>query len=110
VEVPMNYPATAASTSWTVKAYCSNTDWACVLDDHVARIERGAGRHVYVGVGAIKGWDEVKLQLGVARDRAATGVAFYSFSQVDAIPDGWRLLGDGPFRHPATIPPMRWKP
>jgi hypothetical protein len=53
VELPMNYPATATSTSWTVKAYCSNTDWACVMDDHIQRIERQAGRHVYVGVGAI---------------------------------------------------------
>ena len=110
VEVPMNYPATATSTSWTVKAYCSNTDWACVLDDHVARIERGAGRHVYVGVGAIRGWDEVRRQLDVARDRVATGVAFYSFSQVDAIPNGWQLLADGPFKHPAAIPGMPWKP
>jgi uncharacterized lipoprotein YddW (UPF0748 family) len=110
VEVPMNYPATATSTSWTVKDYCTNTDWACVLDDHVARIERGAGRHVYVGVGAIRGWDEVQRQLDVARDRAATGVAFYSFSQVDAIANGWQRLADGPFKHPAAVPAMAWKP
>jgi uncharacterized lipoprotein YddW (UPF0748 family) len=109
VEVPMNYPATAASTSWTVKAYCSNTDWACVMDDHIARIERQAGRQVYVGVGAIKGWDETKRQIDLAHDRAATGVSVYSFSQVDAIPDGWALLAAGPFKHPATVPAMAWK-
>ncbi|MDF1503768.1 family 10 glycosylhydrolase [Roseisolibacter sp. H3M3-2] len=109
VEVPMNYPATAASTSWTVKAYCSNTDWTCVMDDHVARIEGQAGRHVYVGVGAIKGWDEVQRQLDLAHDRAITGVSVYSFSQVDAIPNGWAQLAAGPFKHKATIPPMSWK-
>ena len=110
VEVPMNYPATATSTSWTVKAYCSNTDWACVMDDHIARIERQAGRQVYVGVGAIKGWDETKKQIDLAHDRAATGVSVYSFSQVDAIPNGWALLAAGPFKHRATVPAMAWKP
>jgi uncharacterized lipoprotein YddW (UPF0748 family) len=109
VEVPMNYPATATSTSWTVKAYCSNTDWTCVMDDHIARIERQAGRHVYVGVGAIKGWDEMKRQIDLAHDRAITGMSVYSFSQVDAIPNGWTLLREGPFKHKATIPAMSWK-
>jgi uncharacterized lipoprotein YddW (UPF0748 family) len=109
VEVPMNYPATAASTSWTVKAYCSNTDWTCVMDDHIARIERQAGRHVYVGVGAIKGWDEMKRQIDLAHDRAITGMSVYSFSQVDAIPNGWAQLAAGPFKHKATIPAMPWK-
>lgn len=109
VEVPMNYPATATSTSWTVKAYCSNTDWTCVLDDHMNRIERQNGRHVYVGVGAIKGWTEVSKQLELAHDRQATGVSVYSFSQVDAIPNGWALLAAGPFKNKATIPAMSWK-
>jgi uncharacterized lipoprotein YddW (UPF0748 family) len=109
VEVPMNYPATAASTSWTVKAYCSNTDWACVMDDHIRRIEGQAGRHVYVGVGAIKGWDETKAQIDLAHDRVATGVSVYSFSQVDAIPNGWALLAAGPFKHKAEVPVMGWK-
>jgi uncharacterized lipoprotein YddW (UPF0748 family) len=110
VEVPMNYPATAASTSWTVKAYCSNTDWTCVLDDHRLRIEQQAGRHVYVGVGAIKGWTEMSKQLDLAHDRAATGVSVYSFSLVDAIPNGWSLLAGGPFKNMAMIPGMSWKP
>jgi uncharacterized lipoprotein YddW (UPF0748 family) len=110
VEVPMNYPATATSASWTVKAYCSNTDWTCVMDDHIGRIERKAGRHVYVGVGAIRGWTEMKAQIDLAHDRVATGVSVYSFSQIDAIPNGWTLLGEGPFRHQATVPAMGWKP
>jgi uncharacterized lipoprotein YddW (UPF0748 family) len=109
VELPMNYPATAASTSWTVKAYCSNTDWTCVMDDHIQRIERQAGRHVYVGVGAIKGWAEIQSQVSLARERQATGMAFYSFSQVDAIPNAWTMLGTGAFKNKATIPAMPWK-
>ncbi|HYD55137.1 MAG TPA: family 10 glycosylhydrolase [Gemmatimonadaceae bacterium] len=109
VELPMNYPATATSTSWTVKAYCSNTDWTCVLDDHIQRIERGTGRHVYVGVGAIKGWTEVQKQLDLAHDRSATGMSVYSYSHVDNIPGGWQALAAGPFKHKATIPAMSWK-
>lgn len=110
VEVPMIYPATAASTSWTVKEYCTNTDWTCTMDDHIQRIEGQAGRHVYVGVGAIKGWAEVQKQIALAHDRSVHGISVYSFSQVDAIPNGWSLLGTGPFKHPATVPEMSWKP
>ena len=110
VEVPMNYPATATSASWTVKAYCSNTDWTCVLDDHIERIEKQSGRQVYVGVGAIKGWIEMEKQINLAHDRSATGVSVYSYSQVDAISNGWAQLAAGPFKHKAAIPAMGWKP
>lgn len=109
VEVPMNYPALASSASWTVKAYCSNTDWTCVMDDHIRRIEGQGGRQVYVGVGAIRGWDEMKRQIDLAHDRAITGMSVYSFSQVDAIPNGWAQLAAGPFKNKATIPAMAWK-
>jgi uncharacterized lipoprotein YddW (UPF0748 family) len=109
VEVPMNYPATATSTSWTVKDLCSNTDWTCVMDDHIERIENQSHRQVYVGVGAIKGWVEMKKQLDLAHDRRITGVSVYSFSQVDAIPNGWAMLAAGPFKYKATIPTMPWK-
>jgi uncharacterized lipoprotein YddW (UPF0748 family) len=109
VEVPMNYPATSTSASWTVKAYCSNTDWTCVLDDHIDRIERQSGRQVYVGVGAIKGWVEMEKQINLAHDRSATGVSVYSYSQVDAIPNGWTQLAAGPFKNKATVPGMGWK-
>ena len=64
---------------------------------------------MYVGVGAIKGWDEVKRQLDLAHDRAITGVSVYSFSQVDAIPNGWAQLAAGPFKHKAAVPAMSWK-
>ena len=109
VEVPMNYPATPTSTSWTVKAYCSNTDWTCVMDDHIQRIEGQARRQVYVGVAAIKGWDEMKQQIDLAHSRAITGMSVYSYSLVEAIPNAWAQLAAGPFRYPATIPAMPWK-
>ena len=110
VEVPMNYPALASSTSWTVKGYCSNTDWTCVMDDHIQRIEKQSGRQVYVGVGAIRGWTEMKTQIDLAHDRAITGMSVYSFSQVDAIPNNaWAQLAAGPFKNKATLPAMSWK-
>jgi uncharacterized lipoprotein YddW (UPF0748 family)/uncharacterized protein YjdB len=109
IEVPMNYPATAASASWTVKAYCSNTDWTCVMDDHIERIEGQSGRQVYVGVGAIRGWTEMKAQIDLAHDRGITGMSVYSFSLVDAIPNAWAQLAAGPFKYKATIPAMPWK-
>ena len=111
VEVPMIYTSTLANnnTTWSVKAYCSNTDFTCAMDDHLQRIERTAGRHVYVGIGAIRGWAEMKLQLDLARDRMASGVSIYSYSQVDAIPNGWAQLAAGPFKRKATIPAMAWK-
>ena len=109
VEVPMDYPATATSTSWTVKAYCSNTDWTCVLDDHIQRIEKASSRQVYIGVGAIRGWDEMAKQIDVAHDRAVTGMSVYSYGLVDAIPNGWAQLAAGPFKNRAIIPVMPWK-
>jgi uncharacterized lipoprotein YddW (UPF0748 family) len=109
-EVSMSYPATATSTSWTVKTYCSNTDWTCALDDHRLRIEQQSARHMYVGVGAIKGWTEVSKQLDIAHQRLVTGISVYSYSLIDAIPNGWAQLASGAFKNPATIPVMRWKP
>lgn len=113
IEVPMSYPATSTSTSWTVKPYCSNTDWTCVMDDHIQRIEKQSGRQVYIGVGAIKGWDEIRVQIDSARAHGATGMAVYSYSQVDNASlncaDCWTKLATGPFRYKATIPAMPWK-
>jgi hypothetical protein len=97
-----------------VKAYCSNTDWTCVLDDHIQRIERTAGRQVYVGVAGIKGWTEISKQIDLAHDRTATGVSVYSYSQVDNAQGNcascWAELAAGPFKYKATIPAMPWKP
>ena len=109
VAVPMTYPASATSTSFIVKdVLCSNLDWVCLLNEHRAQIEQGAGRHVYIGVGAIKGWDEVQKQLAKGREQFVNGFSFYSYSQVDAF-DGWPLLKAGYFKFPALIPAMPWK-
>lgn len=109
VAVPMTYPASATSTSYTVKSdLCANLDWTCLLNEHRLLIEQGAGRHVYIGVGAIKGWSEVQLQLAKGREQFATGFSFYSFSQVDAF-NGWTLLAESYFKFPAVIPAMGWK-
>jgi uncharacterized lipoprotein YddW (UPF0748 family) len=109
VEVPMDYPATSTSTSWTVKDYCSNTDWTCIMDDHIARIETLSGRQVYIGVAAIKGWTEMQTQINLAHDRSVTGMSVYSYSLVDAIPNGWAMLASGPFKYKAAIPSMPWR-
>jgi hypothetical protein len=79
------------------------------MDDHVRRIERNSGRQVYVGVGAIRGWAEMKAQLDLAHDRSITGMSVYSYSLVDAIPNAWAQLAAGPFKHKATVPAMTWK-
>jgi hypothetical protein len=34
----------------------------------------------------------------------------YSFSLVDAIPNGWAQLAAGPFKYKAAVPAMTWKP
>ncbi|MBA3672946.1 MAG: family 10 glycosylhydrolase, partial [Gemmatimonadaceae bacterium] len=109
VAAPMTYPASSTSTSYVVKSReCDPLDWVCLLVDHKNAIEGGAGRHVYIGVGAIKGKDETLLQIQKGREKGTTGFSVYSFSQVDAFA-GWSILGDGPFRYPATIPVMSWK-
>ena len=79
------------------------------MDDHVKRIEKNAGRQVYVGIGAIRGWNDMKAEIDLAHDRAITGMSVYSYSLVDAIPNGWAQLAAGPFKNKATVPGMGWK-
>jgi uncharacterized lipoprotein YddW (UPF0748 family) len=120
VEVPMIYPATLASTSWTLKpgtGACSTAlkalDWSCTVMNHRRRIEQGTGRPVYVGVGAIKGWTEIEGQINQGHAMQVTGFSVYSYSQVDNAQlncaDCWAKLAAGPFKYPATIPAMPWK-
>ena len=120
VEVPMIYPATVASTSWTLKpgtAACSSPtkalDWTCTVANHRRRVEQGTGRPVYVGVGAIKGWTEIEGQINQGHALQVTGFSVYSFSQVDNVSKNcgecWAKLAAGPFKYPATIPAMGWK-
>ena len=110
VAVPMAYPASAASTSWTVKTpECANVDWTCALDQQRARIEVAGGRHVYIGVGAIRGWADMEQQIGIGHARGVNGFSVFDYTKVAAIPDAWNRLANGPFRYKATIPAMPWK-
>jgi uncharacterized lipoprotein YddW (UPF0748 family) len=120
VEVPMIYPATVGSTSWTLKpgpgectAPAKALDWTCTVANHRRRVEQGTGRPVYVGVGAIKGWTEIAGQLDQGHALQVTGFAVYSYSQVDNAQgncvDCWAKLAAGPFKNKAIIPAMPWK-
>lgn len=111
VAAPMTYPASAASGSYTVKnTYCAVLDWECLYDDHRAVIEKQHHRHVYIGVGAIKGWPEMDRQIAIARRTGATGIAVYSYGTMQTYsPTAWANLTNGYFRYPATIPAMPWK-
>ena len=115
---PMTYPASRTSATYTVtNASCPSLDWTCLLNDHRAAFEQTAGRHVYIGVGAIKGWTEVQKQMDKGRAQLATGYSFYSYSQVDTVlfapgqpaGSGWTLLGNSYFKYPAVVPAMPWK-
>jgi uncharacterized lipoprotein YddW (UPF0748 family) len=88
--------------------YCSRADWACLLDDHVARIQEQSGRHVYIGIDASKGAAEAVRQIERARQRGAAGIAVYSFSAADSV-ELWSLLERGVFSRPAPVPGMPWR-
>jgi uncharacterized lipoprotein YddW (UPF0748 family) len=87
--------------------YCAYADWACLLDDHLERIERAGRRHLYIGVDASKGADEVRRQIELGRRRGVTGFAVYSYGQIDraGLWDVLRLA----FGSSALVPPMPWK-
>ena len=105
----MTYPSLATSSTYTIKPNeCDYLDWTCLLVDQKNAIEGVAGRHMYIGVGAIKGRDETLRQIAKGREKNVTGFSVYSFSQVDAFA-GWSILGTGLFKYPATIPAMPWK-
>ncbi|MDQ3389024.1 MAG: family 10 glycosylhydrolase [Gemmatimonadota bacterium] len=106
VAVPMTYPPTQSSSNFNItQAYCAYTDWACLLDDHIARIQNGAGRHLYIGIGANRGRAEVERQLLYARSKGAKGVSIYALTAVER-DNLWDALGNGVFRIPARVPTM----
>lgn len=111
VAAPMTYPATSGSLSYVVKPnYCDTLDWECLLDDHRNTIEAQHHRQVYIGIGAIKGWDELSRQMAIARRKGATGISVYSYGTIETYaPSAWTNLANGYFRYPATIPAMPWK-
>ena len=109
VAAPMTYPSLSTSATYTIMTReCAPLDWVCLLMDHKKRVEQVGQRHMYIGVGAIKGQVESLKQIAMGRERQVTGFAVYSFSQVDSW-NGWPILAAGPFRYPATIPAMPWK-
>lgn len=109
VAAAMTYPSLATSGTYTIKPReCDYLDWTCLLMDHKAAIEGVSGRHLYIGVGAIKGQVESLNQIAKGREKQVTGFSVYSFSQVDGWA-GWSILANGPFKYPATIPVMGWK-
>ncbi len=111
VAAPMTYPASTGSASYVVKPnVCDFLDWECLFDDHRAVIEGRDHRHVYIGVGAIKGWAEMDRQIAIARRDGATGISVYSYGTMEAnSPTAWANLANGYFKYPATIPAMPWK-
>lgn len=98
VSVPMTY-FTATPT------YCAYADWACLLDDHVQRIQDSSGRQVYIGIGAKNGAAEVEKQIRLARQQGATGVSVYSYGTLES--NGvWTVLKGGVFAQKAAVPPL----
>jgi uncharacterized lipoprotein YddW (UPF0748 family) len=98
VAVPMTYYATTPT-------YCAFTDWACLLDDHVARIGGTGGRQVYIGIGARNGAAEVEKQIRLARQAGAAGVSLYSYGTVESA-GLWSVLKAGVFAQKASVPPL----
>jgi uncharacterized lipoprotein YddW (UPF0748 family) len=100
VAVPMTY--------WTVKGtYCAYTDWQCLLDDHVTGF-RPTGRHVYIGMYAEYGADEMVREIQLGRDRKVQGFTIFSYGSAKAT-GLFSVLANGVFRLPAKVPAMQWK-
>jgi uncharacterized lipoprotein YddW (UPF0748 family) len=104
VAVPMTY--------YNIRpVYCSyvlnNPDWACMLDDHLAGMAP-SGRHVYIAIGANRAFAEYEKEIILGRARGVKGFAFFSYTEMNSR-DRWRILGDGLFREPASVPRMHWK-
>ena len=100
VAVPMTYYTIAP-------VYCGFADWACLLDDHLVRVQWAGGRHLYIGINAGKGAAEVERQVLLARARGAKGVAIYSYGAMQS--NGlWGVLAAGVFRENAAVPATSW--
>ena len=101
VAVPMTYDPITATR-------CDRADWACLLDDHLEGIQEATDRHVYIGINARNGGEEILRAIKLGRQRGVAGFAIYSFGQLDRR-DLWATLADGPFRAPAAVPAQPWK-
>lgn len=83
-----------------------NPDWDCMIADHVEGM-RPSGRHVYAGVLAGQGRDEMARQVRIGRQRGVNGFSFYFYSSLAEL-NAFGFLGDGVFREPAVPPRMNW--
>jgi len=83
-----------------------NPDWDCMIADHVAGM-RPTGRHVYAGILAGLGRDEMAKQVRIGRQRGVDGFSFYFYSSLAEL-NAWAFLGDGVFAERATVPRMEW--
>jgi uncharacterized lipoprotein YddW (UPF0748 family) len=100
VAAPMTYYAITPQL-------CAFADWACLLDDHLAAY-RAAGRHLYIGIPATKGADEVIAQVNLGRSKSVDGFAVYSYSS--AVAAGlFDQLPRTVFTRKASVPPMPWR-
>lgn len=100
VSIPMAY--------WKVQgSYCAYTDWLCLLDDHLAGF-RNTGRHMYIGMNAQLGAEEMARQIQLGRDRGVKGFTIFSYGSAKST-GLFATLGSGVFRLPARVPAMPWK-
>lgn len=100
VAVPMTY--------WTIKgSYCAYTDWLCLLDDHLPAY-RDAKRHMYIGMYATYGPDEMLREIQLGRDRGVQGFTIFSYGSAKST-GLFDALASGAFRLPAKVPAMPWK-
>lgn len=100
VAVPMTY--------WTIKStYCAFTDWICLLDDHLPAY-RSADRHMYIGMLASYGVDEMVQEIQLGRERGVQGFTIFSYGSAKST-GLFDALANGAFRLPAKIPTMPWR-
>jgi len=81
-------------------------DWRCLVRDHLAGL-RPTGRHLYAGILAGLGADEVEREIRIGRELGVNGFSVYFYGQV-VTTDLLRRLPEGAFREPAVVPPMPW--
>jgi len=83
-----------------------NPDWDCMVADFVEGMHP-SGRHVYAGVLAGLGREEMAKQVRIGRERGVDGFSFYFYSSLAEL-NAWAFLGDGVFAAPAAPPRMEW--
>ncbi|MEA2596123.1 MAG: hypothetical protein QOF01_2592 [Thermomicrobiales bacterium] len=87
---------------------CARADWDCLVEDHVAGIQEASDRHVYAGIAAWHGADEIERAVEIGRRHGVAGFSIYSYSQIEQR-NLWTFLADGPFKEAAEIPSRPWK-